>query len=45
MPILNWIGKDKVINHHMDVPYKILERSSGFSDKKQIDKITSSVNA
>jgi adenine-specific DNA-methyltransferase len=25
MPTLHWIGKDKVINHHQDVPYKILE--------------------
>ena len=27
MPTLDWIGKDKVINHHKDVPYKVLERS------------------
>lgn len=26
MPTLNWIGKDKVINHHLDVPYRILEK-------------------
>jgi adenine-specific DNA-methyltransferase len=26
MPILNWIGKDKVINHHQDVPYRVLDR-------------------
>ena len=25
MPTLNWIGKDKVINHHQDVSYKVLE--------------------
>jgi adenine-specific DNA-methyltransferase len=25
MPILNWIGKDKVINHHQAVPYRVLE--------------------
>jgi len=25
MPVLNWIGKDKVINHHQQVPYRILE--------------------
>ena len=25
MPTLDWIGKDKVINHHMDVPYRVLE--------------------
>jgi adenine-specific DNA-methyltransferase len=25
MPTLNWIGKDKVINHHLDVPIRSLE--------------------
>ena len=25
MPTLNWIGKDKVINHHQDVPFRVLE--------------------
>ncbi len=31
MPTLHWIGKDKVINHHMDVPYKVLEHKYGFT--------------
>lgn len=25
MPTLEWIGKEKVINHHQQVPYKVLE--------------------
>lgn len=25
MPTLEWIGKDKVINHHQKVPYRVLE--------------------
>lgn len=25
MPTLHWIGKEKVINHHMDVPFRVLE--------------------
>lgn len=25
MPTLEWIGKDKVINHYIDVPYRVLE--------------------
>ena len=25
MPTLEWIGKEKVINHHMEVPYRVLE--------------------
>lgn len=25
MPTLEWIGKDKVINHHQQVPYRVLE--------------------
>ena len=35
MPTLNWIGKEKVINHHQDVPYKILEPQYGFTDGVQ----------
>ncbi len=30
MPILNWIGKDKVVNHHLDVPYRVLERQYSY---------------
>ena len=26
MPTLEWIGKDKVINHHQKVPYRVLEK-------------------
>lgn len=26
MPTLDWIGKDKVINHHLDVPYRVLDK-------------------
>ncbi len=25
MPVLDWIGKDKVVNHHNEVPYQVLE--------------------
>lgn len=25
MPTLNWIGKDAVINHHLDVPFRLLK--------------------
>ncbi|SRX53895.1 site-specific DNA-methyltransferase [Aequorivita sp. CIP111184] len=34
MPTLNWIGKDKVINHHQDVPYRVLEHTYGFTAEK-----------
>ncbi len=26
MPTLEWIGKDKVINHHLEVPSRMLDR-------------------
>jgi len=44
MPTLNWIGKDKVINHHMDVPFKVLEHSYGFDNGSQTDQETNSGN-
>lgn len=31
MPTLNWIGKEKVINHHRDVPFKVLDHQYGFA--------------
>jgi adenine-specific DNA-methyltransferase len=34
MPTLLWIGKDKVINHHRDVPYKVFEHGYGFGAAK-----------
>ncbi len=44
MPTLHWIGKDKVINHHMDVPFKVLEHSYGFDNGTQTDSETQSGN-
>jgi len=31
MPTLEWIGKNKVINHHLDVPYQVLEEKYTFN--------------
>lgn len=44
MPTLHWIGKDKVINHHMDVPFKVLEHSYGFDNGTQSEQETNSGN-
>ena len=30
MPTLEWIGKDKVVNHHQEVPYRVLERQYSY---------------
>ncbi len=35
MPTLNWIGKDKIINHHQEVPYKVLNHEYGFSENEK----------
>ncbi|GHV05378.1 hypothetical protein FACS1894217_02160 [Clostridia bacterium] len=32
MPTLNWLGKDKVVNHHQKVPYRILEPQYTYGD-------------
>lgn len=44
MPTLNWIGKDKVINHHMDVPFKVLEHAYGFNNETKKKQETNSGN-
>lgn len=30
MPTLDWIGKNKVVNHHLEVPYRVLERQYSY---------------
>lgn len=31
MPKLTWIGKEKVVNHHLEVPYRVLQHRYGFN--------------
>jgi len=26
MPTLNWIGKEKVVSRHLDMPFRVLEQ-------------------
>ena len=35
MPSLEWIGKDKVVNHHLEVPYHVLERQYSYDEDGQ----------
>ena len=45
MPTLNWIGKDRVVSHHQDVPYRILEHKYGFTaENGEQDEATNSGN-
>ena len=44
MPTLNWIGKDKVINHHLDVPFRVLDLQYTFSSGNQEQPNTESEN-
>ncbi len=32
MPLLQRVGKDKVINHHHEVPYRVLQKQYIFGD-------------
>jgi adenine-specific DNA-methyltransferase len=41
MPTLNWIGKEKVVNHHQAVPFKILEKQYTYLDGKESSTGTS----
>ena len=31
MPTLNWIGKDKVVSHHNEVPFHVLDHKYGYT--------------
>ena len=35
MPTLEWIGKDKVVNHQQEVPYRVLERQYSYDEAGQ----------
>lgn len=35
MPTLDWIGKDKVINHHFDVPYRVLDEKYSYGEESE----------
>ena len=37
MPELEWIGKSKVVNHHLDVPYHVLKRKYVFDTSGEHD--------
>ena len=44
MPTLEWIGKSKVVNHHLEVPYQVLERKYSYDEKGQHDADNGSQN-
>ena len=44
MPTLNWIGKDKVINHHLDVPFHTLDKRYTVGDSDSGNKIINGDN-
>ena len=44
MPTLEWIGKSKVINHHQEVPFRVLERKYSFDENGQTDADNGSEN-
>lgn len=44
MPTLNWIGKDKVLNHHLEVPFHVLERQYSFDEAGKHEEDNGSKN-
>ena len=41
MPMLSWAGKSKVVNHHNDVPFRVLERKWGYGEYCQCGNVAS----
>ena len=44
MPTLDWIGKSKVVNHHLDVPYCVLDRKYSYDEQGQHQEDNGSEN-
>lgn len=41
MPTLHWVGKDKVVNHHHEVPFRLLKKQYTFSANQGTPKNSS----
>ena len=44
MLTLEWIGKNKVVNHHQEVPFRVLERQYSFDEQGQHTENSGSEN-
>ena len=44
MPTLEWIGKSKVVNHHLEVPYHLLKRKYSFDAQGKHEEDNGSQN-
>lgn len=44
MPILQWIGRNKVVNHHLEVPYRVLERKYSYDENGEQEQDNGSSN-
>jgi adenine-specific DNA-methyltransferase len=44
MPTLQWIGKEKIVSHHLDVPYHVLNHQYGFTANGKQEQETGSGN-
>lgn len=44
MPTLEWIGKEKVVNHHLDVPYRVLVRKYSYDENGKHEEDNGSGN-
>jgi hypothetical protein len=39
MPTLEWIGKSAVLNHHREVPYRLLQKNETLSAGDAIEEM------
>lgn len=44
MPELTWVGKNKVVTHHLDVPYRVLEKQYTYGKNADGTDVSSSDN-
>ena len=44
MPVLDWIGKSRVVNHHLDVPYRVLACQYSFDENGRHEEDNGSEN-
>jgi len=39
MPVLTWIGKDKVVNHDKELPFRVLKKNKDLSEGENSENL------
>lgn len=44
MPTLDWLGKERIVAHHLEVPFHVLDHQYGFDESGKSERVSDSGN-